>query len=306
MLPRLAYKSSRSPLLTLSRWYNPYLCRTNRTAMENTSLDVSSGSKPAAQTASTVPGALFKPIVWIDCEMTGLDHINDHIIEICCIITDGKLNVVDEEGYESVVHYDRSVLDKMGPWCVEHHGQSGLTQKVVDSVKTREQVEQELLAYIKKWIPEPRKGVLAGNSVHMDRLFMLREFPAVIDHLFYRIIDVSTIMEVSHRHNPQLARVTYKKTAAHTAKADILESIAQLRFYQDHYLKSELETQPFVQRRRVEIQAENAACREREASAAAAAAAAAGTKRALQPESEADADTDRPQQAAKMQKTPKQ
>ncbi|CDO95741.1 unnamed protein product [Kluyveromyces dobzhanskii CBS 2104] len=199
---------------------------------------------------------LKQPIVWIDCEMTGLDHVNDKIIEICCIITDGQLNVVDENGYESVIHCEKSVMDNMNEWCVNQHGLSGLTQKVLDSEKTREQVEEELLSYIKKYIPDQRKGVLAGNSVHMDRLFMLKEFPKVIDHLFYRIIDVSSIMEVARRHNPQLASVSYQKTAAHTAKADILESIDQLKFYETHYLKSEAETKEFVDKRRVEIQEE--------------------------------------------------
>ncbi|CCC72021.1 hypothetical protein NCAS_0J00420 [Naumovozyma castellii] len=200
--------------------------------------------------ASMVPGKIFKPIVWIDCEMTGLDHKNDKIIEICCIITDGYLNIVDPEGnncYESVIHYGNDVMDHMNEWCIDQHGKSGLTQKVLDSKKTREQVEEELLAYIKKFIPEKNIGVLAGNSIHMDRLFMLKEFPNVIDHLFYRLIDVSTIMEVSRRHNPDLLEVVPRKETAHTAKKDILESIAQLKWYQDHYLKNSKETAKFVQ-----------------------------------------------------------
>ncbi|CCF56523.1 hypothetical protein KAFR_0B02250 [Kazachstania africana CBS 2517] len=190
---------------------------------------------------------IFKPIVWVDCEMTGLDHVNDRIIEICCIITDGNLNIIDETGYESVVHCDKSVLDNMNEWCIEHHGNSGLTAKVLASDKTKEQVETELLDYVKKYIPEKNTGILAGNSIHMDRLFMLKEFPTVIDHLFYRLIDVSTIMEVSRRHNPDLASVFPKKETAHTAKKDILESIEQLRWYMKHYLKNTEETKAFVE-----------------------------------------------------------
>ncbi|CUS22741.1 LAQU0S06e04984g1_1 [Lachancea quebecensis] len=197
--------------------------------------------------------AIARPMVWIDCEMTGLDHVNDHIIEICCIITDGDLNIIDEAGYESVIHCDKKIMDAMNEWCIDHHGSSGLTQKVLDSTKTTEQVEEELLAYLKKYIPAERKGVLAGNSVHMDRVFMMREFPKVIDHLFYRIIDVSTIMEVSFRHNPDLASVFPRKKSAHTARSDILESIAQLKWYQDHYLKNGNETRGFVEERRREI-----------------------------------------------------
>lgn len=260
----------------LQRSYNPYLkkFRKNMNDINQTKVNskiapssvitdrnenivaVSSSSVKPSISTSQISAPLYKPIVWIDCEMTGLDHINDHIIEICCIITDGKLNIVDEDGYENVIHYGKEIMDTMGEWCIQHHGESGLTKKVIESTNTREHVEQELLAYIKKWIPEPRKGILAGNSVHMDRLFMLREFPSVTDYLFYRIIDVSTIMEVSHRHNPQLAKVIPRKKNAHTAKADILESISQLKFYQQHYLKNEVETQAFVNKRRAEILAE--------------------------------------------------
>lgn len=177
----------------------------------------------------------LKPIIWIDCEMTGLDTVNDHIIEICCIITDQDLNVVDETGYESVVHYDAEVMDKMGEWCIEHHGSSGLTDKVLKSDKSLEQVQSELLEYISKYVSR-NKGILAGNSVHMDRIFMVREMPKVVNYLFYRIIDVSTIMEVGKRHNPELIEKCPHKKSAHTAKSDILESIEQLRWYRDNYL----------------------------------------------------------------------
>lgn len=278
MINRLVTKFPNRFLLSPCRFYNPYLTKKSRrpsiwgtgsyfankmSATEpSSSIDANKANnnatpeKGANSIVSQVPGKLYKPIVWIDCEMTGLDHINDKIIEICCIITDGHLNIVDENGYESVIHYDNSVMDKMGEWCTNQHGKSGLTQKVLDSTKTRDQVEDELLNYIKKWIPEERKGVLAGNSVHMDRLFMIREFPRVIDHLFYRIIDVSSIMEVARRHNPQLSKVSYKKKGAHTAKADILESIEQLKFYQNHYFKNETETKEFVDMRTAEIQKE--------------------------------------------------
>ncbi|ANZ76591.1 BA75_03864T0 [Komagataella pastoris] len=180
--------------------------------------------------------AIQQPIVWIDCEMTGLDIYNDHIIEICCIITDQNLEIVDE-GYESVIHFDNDVMSKMNDWCIEHHGQSGLTKKVLESTKTLPQVESELLSYISQRI-EPNTGVMAGNSIHMDKFFMYREFPKVIDYLFYRLIDVSTIYEICKRHNPALLKSAPRKKAAHTAKADILESIQQLKWFQTHYLKS--------------------------------------------------------------------
>lgn len=200
------------------------------------------------------PKSVSKPLVWVDCEMTGLDHQRDRIIEICCIVTDGDLNVVQDNCYESVVHCDRSVLDGMNEWCVEHHGASGLTKKVLESTKSREQVEQELLQFIKKYVPDPRVGLLAGNSVHMDRLFMLKEFPSVVEHLFYRLVDVSSIMEVCNRHNPGLARLAPRKDKNHTAKSDILESIEQLQWYRDHYLKSPLETAAFVRSKKEQEQ----------------------------------------------------
>lgn len=190
--------------------------------------------------------SVSNPLVWIDCEMTGLDHQRDRIIEICCIITDGELNVVQDNCYESVIHCDRSVLDGMNEWCIEHHGASGLTKKVLESTKTKEQVEQELLQFIKRYVPNSRVGLLAGNSVHMDRLFMLKDFPSIVDHLFYRIVDVSSIMEVCRRHNPSLSKLAPRKDKNHTAKSDILESIEQLQWYRDHYFKSKQETAEYV------------------------------------------------------------
>lgn len=185
--------------------------------------------------------ALYKPLVWIDCEMTGLDVGKDHIIEICCIITDGNLNVIDANGYESTVYVPKKVLDNMNEWCVNQHGKSGLTAKVLaNPQQTLAKVQEELLAYIQMYIPEPRTSLLAGNSVHMDKFFMMKEFPKVIDHLHYRLVDVSSIMEVGFRHNPALMKLFPKKQGNHTAKSDILESINQLKWYRDHYLRSDV------------------------------------------------------------------
>lgn len=173
--------------------------------------------------------------------MTGLDVSHDHIIEICCMITDGNLNLVDETGYESTVYVPKKVLDNMNEWCVNQHGKSGLTAKVLANPhQTLAKVQDELLAYIQSYIPEPRTSLLAGNSVHMDKFFMMKEFPKVIDHLHYRLVDVSSIMEVGFRHNPALMKMFPKKQGNHTAKSDILESINQLKWYRDHYLRSDV------------------------------------------------------------------
>ncbi|KAH3671410.1 hypothetical protein WICMUC_004707 [Wickerhamomyces mucosus] len=182
----------------------------------------------------------YQPIVWIDCEMTGLDVFNDHIIEIACIITDGDLNIVDP-GYESVVHCDKSIMDQMNEWCISHHGASGLTDKVINSTKVHSEVETELLSYIQKFT---NKGtaVLAGNTVHMDRIFLYREFPKIVDWLHYRIIDVSSFRELGHRHNKNMMQNCPRKREAHTAMSDILESIAQMKWLRDNYLIGPNET----------------------------------------------------------------
>lgn len=189
------------------------------------------------------------PLVWIDCEMTGLDVFgDDHIIEVCCIITDGDLNVVDEEGYESTVYYSKERLDSMGEWCVSQHNLSGLVAKILDHPEqTLERVQQELLSYIVKYIPQSRVGILAGNSIHMDKIFLMKDMPRVTDHLHYRLVDVSTIMEFGRRHNPELMKCCPKKTGLHTAKSDILESLAQLKWYRDYYFKNKQETKDVVQ-----------------------------------------------------------
>ncbi|CAH6721390.1 oligoribonuclease, mitochondrial [[Candida] jaroonii] len=189
-----------------------------------------------------------KPLVWIDCEMTGLNITKDYIIEICCIITDGKLNIIDEKGYESTVYYDDSVLSTMNDWCQEHHRKSGLYDKVLNNPqRSLSIVQDELLEYIKKYV-DPNKGILSGNSVHMDKFFMQKDFPKVIDYLHYRLVDVSSIMEVGNRHNPKLMQFQPKKIKDHTAKSDILESIGQLKWFQENYLKSEQESQSLIQK----------------------------------------------------------
>lgn len=205
---------------------------------------------------STAPKKVFKPLVWIDCEMTGLDIKNDNIIEICCIITDGNLKIIDETGYESTVYVTKEKLDSMNEWCVNQHGKSGLTAKILANPdRTLDKVQVELLDYIKSHIDEPNKALLAGNSVHMDKFFMMKEFPKVIDYLHYRLIDVSSIMEVGWRHNPELMKLFPKKVGTHTAKSDILESINQLKWYWDHYLKSEKDSAAFIQSEKAKLEA---------------------------------------------------
>ncbi|CDO77045.1 hypothetical protein BN946_scf184403.g20 [Trametes cinnabarina] len=125
------------------------------------------------------------PLVWVDCEMTGLDPRTDKILEIAVLITNGDLELVDG-GISYIIRTDKEVLDKMGDWCQTTHGASGLTEACIESPYTKDFVQQQVLSYIKKWIPKERLGVLAGNSVHMDRMFLAQEMPDILEHLHYR------------------------------------------------------------------------------------------------------------------------
>ncbi|KUJ08004.1 exonuclease rnase t and DNA polymerase-like protein iii [Mollisia scopiformis] len=173
------------------------------------------------------------PLVWIDCEMTGLDLENDVMIEIFCIITNGDLDVVDEEGWGVVVHQSKETMDKMDEWCTKTHGESGLTQAVLDSKTTPEQAATDLLSYIQKYVPEPRKALLAGNTVHADKAFLRKQpYKKVHDHFHHRILDVSTIKEAAIRWSShEVLKEVPKKKNLHTAREDILESIAEAKYY---------------------------------------------------------------------------
>jgi oligoribonuclease len=173
------------------------------------------------------------PLVWIDCEMTGLDMQRDTIMSLACFITDHELNLVDEVGYEAVIHHTQEQMGAMGEWCRQHHGDSGLTQACLDSSTTAETAAAELLEYIRKYVPERRYALLAGNTVHQDKDFMLKEpWNKVIAHLHHRILDVSAIKEAARRWAPEEAlKRSPQKAGKHEAKADILESIAEARYY---------------------------------------------------------------------------
>ncbi|CAK9781134.1 unnamed protein product [Cutaneotrichosporon oleaginosum] len=165
------------------------------------------------------------PMVW----MTGLDVASDRIIEIAVIITDGRLNPVDD-GVSWVIQTPKHVLDAMGEWCTEQHGKSGLTAACLASPHTYDEVAANVLAYIQKWIPEKGAGLLAGSSVHADMRFLLVGMPAVMAHLSYRIVD-----EIARRWYPTLIKQekrARKTESSHRALDDIQASINELRFYQ--------------------------------------------------------------------------
>lgn len=167
--------------------------------------------------------------------MTGLDLEKDVIIEIFCIITDGELNIVDEEGWGTVVHQSKQRMDQMDEWCTNTHGETGLTSAVIASTTSPEEAADELLAYIKKYIPDRRRALLAGNSVHADKAFLrLAPWRKVHDHFNHRIMDVSTIKEAVRRWSTlELRNGAPEKKLLHKAKDDILESIAEAKYYKE-------------------------------------------------------------------------
>ncbi|XBW36356.1 hypothetical protein QEN19_001935 [Hanseniaspora menglaensis] len=220
----------------------------NNTAVPETK--VMEPEKKVAQKKSTY---IYRPLVWIDCEMTGLDHKNDVIIEVCAIITDGNLNIIDEAGYESVVYCPKEKLESMGEWCLDHHTKSGLVERCSTSVdRTMEVVEEELLAYLKKYIPNQNVGLLAGSSIHMDKIFLMKDMPKIVEHLHYRLVDVSTVMELCKRLNNPLFNCMARPVSDHTAKKDILNSINLMRWYNEHFFKSPNDTKLYVQEHNLE------------------------------------------------------
>ena len=138
----------------------------------------------------------------------------DSIMEVACLITNGNLEIVSDE-FHLIIHQPQSRLDRMDEWCTKTHGNSGLTEKCLKSPITTLEAHQQLLEFIQRYIPDPRTGVLAGNSVHVDRLFLLKEFPLVVEHLHYRIVDVSTLKELSRRWFPEMLESAPKKALCH-------------------------------------------------------------------------------------------
>ncbi|KAF2425245.1 ribonuclease H-like protein [Tothia fuscella] len=181
-----------------------------------------------------------EPLVWIDCEMTGLDPDNEVIIQIACFITDYDMNLLEPEGYEVVVHQSKEIMDKMDEWCTKTHAKSGLTAAVLSSTISPEQAAEQLLSYVLKYAPEPRKALLAGNTVHADKAFLRKApYDKLVKHLHHRILDVSAIKEAARRWAPvEMLKKSPQKKGLHEAKEDILESIAEAKYYRDVFFKN--------------------------------------------------------------------
>lgn len=180
-----------------------------------------------------------KPLVWIDCEMTGLDPKMDELVEIAVLVTDSELNVLGP-GLDLVIKPSEAAVEQMDPFVRNMHTQSGLIEEFPSGLDVRE-AERLVLDYVKKYVPEPKTAPLAGNTIGQDRLFLAAYMPELIDHLHYRVIDVSTIKELARRWYPRVYACAPEKGGDHRALADIVESIRELEYYRLALFPSELD-----------------------------------------------------------------
>ena len=169
-------------------------------------------------------------LVWIDCEMTGLDLERDALIEVAVVVTDAELNPLDD-GMDIIIHAAPALLDTMMPVVREMHASSGLTEAVRASTTTLGDAETALLEYVRKHVPDAKSAPLCGNSIATDRGFLARDMPSLDAHLHYRMIDVSSVKELARRWYPRVYQSQPAKGLAHRALADIRESIMELAYY---------------------------------------------------------------------------
>ncbi|XP_055380926.1 probable oligoribonuclease [Condylostylus longicornis] len=177
-------------------------------------------------------------IVWIDLELTGLEIEKHKIVEISCLITDKQLNII-AEGPLQCIHQSEGDLKKMNDWCKEHFQKNGLLEACKNSTTRVEEAEKTLLAFLQQHIPK-KVCPLAGNSVYMDRLFIMKYLPNLNEYLHYRIIDVSTIKELCRRWNPEIYKQAPKKKLAHRSLDDIKETIEELKYYKENLINVKL------------------------------------------------------------------
>jgi oligoribonuclease len=188
---------------------------------------------------NTVPATVQRPnefnLVWVDMEMTGLDPDNDRIIEVAVVVTDMHLNLL-AEGPVFAIHQSDETLDKMDAWNKGTHGRSGLIERVKASTVTEADAEAALIAFLKNFVPAG-KSPMCGNTICQDRRFMARGMPKLEAFFHYRNLDVSTLKELCKRWRPELVG-GFKKHQKHTALADIIESVDELKYYREHFIKA--------------------------------------------------------------------
>ena len=168
-------------------------------------------------------------IVWIDCEMTGLDLSRDALVEVAAVVTDSELTVLGE-GVDVVIAPPAEALEQMDPFVRDMHTTSGLLEELPGGTSLAD-AQDQVMAYLREWVPEAGKAPLAGNSVGTDKAFLDRDMPGLVRHLHYRVIDVSSIKELARRWYPRVYFASPEKNGGHRALADILESIDELRYY---------------------------------------------------------------------------
>jgi oligoribonuclease len=173
-------------------------------------------------------------LVWLDMEMTGLEPEKERIIEVAVVVTEPDLTIV-AEGPVLVIHQPDSLLDAMDSWNKSTHGKSGLIDKVKASTLTEAQAEQQLIAFLSQYVPAG-KSPLCGNTISQDRRFMFKYMPELERFFHYRNLDVSTLKELARRWAPGIIK-GFEKKSRHEALADIYESIDELKYYREHFLK---------------------------------------------------------------------
>ena len=174
-------------------------------------------------------------LIWIDLEMTGLDTLQDEVIEIATIVTDKDLNIL-AEGPVHAIHQDEVLLNGMDDWNQKHHGQSGLVERVRNSRVTEAEAEADTLNFLGEYVSS-QVSPMCGNSICQDRRFLARCMPDLENYFHYRNLDVSTLKELALRWAPQVAKGFYKESQ-HLALADIRDSIDELRYYRKHFILS--------------------------------------------------------------------
>jgi len=204
-------------------------CRHNGDSLNISNIETITTTSESAQTKKS------DRIIWVDLEMTGLDFVSDRILEIACLVTEADLEVV-AQGPHIIVHESDEVLNNMEEWCKEHHGKSGLTESVRHSKISLREAEEMLLDFVRKHTP---KGAcpLAGNTIGMDRSFILCHMPQFAEHLHHRVVDVSTVKELCRRWYPDQFQMAPVKQDKHRSIDDILESITELKFYRSTIFK---------------------------------------------------------------------
>jgi oligoribonuclease len=173
-------------------------------------------------------------LVWVDMEMTGLEPDSDRIIEVAVVVTDMHLNIL-AEGPVFAIHQSDETLDKMDAWNKGTHGRSGLIERVKASTVTEADAEAALITFLKNFVPAG-KSPMCGNTICQDRRFMARGMPKLEAFFHYRNLDVSTLKELCKRWKPEIVG-GFKKHQKHTALADIIESVEELRYYREHFIK---------------------------------------------------------------------